>query len=175
MKNAIVLTLFLLFSCSGQKLSSYKDETPKLNLREFFKGNLYALGIVQDRSGQVTKRFKVDIKASWRDNVVTLNESFLYSDNTTSSRVWQLQEIRPGVYEGRAGDVEGVATGETAGNAFSFEYVLNVPVGKKTYEVKFDDWMYLLDNQTLMAKSKMRKWGFDLGEVTLVMMKKETL
>lgn len=175
MKLATIMSLFLLLSCSGQKLNSYKDELPKLNLREFFNGNLYALGIVQDRSGQVIKRFSVEIKASWKNNIATLDESFQYSDKTRSSRIWQLQEISPGHYQGRAGDVIGVAVGETAGNVFAFDYVLSVPVGERNFDITFEDWMYLLDNKTLMAKTKMKKWGFDVGEVTLVMMKKESL
>jgi hypothetical protein len=45
-------------------------------------------------------------------------------------------------------------------------------VGDTTYEVNFEDWMYLLDKNTLLARSYMNKWGFDLGEVTIVMNKK---
>ena len=37
-----------------------------------------AHGIVQDRSGKVIKRFKVDIKASWKDDIATLDEKFVY-------------------------------------------------------------------------------------------------
>ena len=42
-------------------------------------------------------------------------------------------------------------------------------VGDTTYKVNFADWMYLLDKDTLLARSYMNKWGFDLGEVTIVM------
>lgn len=174
MKLAMLILVLFFNACSGQKLNSYSDELPKLNLKEYFNGHLYALGIVQDRSGQVIKRFSVEIEASWKENVATLDEKFLYSDKTTSSRIWKLVEMQPGIYQGSAGDVVGVAKGKTAGNVFSFDYVLNVPVGEKSYEVKFEDWMYLLDKKTLMAKSSMKKWGFYLGEVTLVMMKKES-
>ena len=66
----------------------------------------------------------------------------------------------------------GIANGETAGNVFYFEYDLDLPVGDTTYKVNFADWMYLLDKDTLLARSYMNKWGFDLGEVTIVMNKK---
>ena len=65
----------------------------------------------------------------------------------------------------------GVASGETAGNVFYFVYDLDLPVGETTYEVNFEDWMYLMDKNTLLARSYMNKWGFDLGEVTIVMIK----
>ena len=167
----IILLLFL-SSCTDHSIKSYSDELPKINLREFFNGEIYALGIVQDRSGRVIKRFKVDIKASWIASKAILDEKFTYSDGTKSSRVWELKEVGSARYEGRAGDVVGVASGETAGNVFYFVYNLDLPVEETTYVVNFEDWMYLLDKNTLLARSYMNKWGFDLGEVTIVMNKK---
>lgn len=163
--------LLTLFSCSNHSLSHYANEEPKLNLRDFFNGQIYAQGIVQDRSGKVINRFDVDIKGSWDADEATLDEKFLYSDKTTSNRVWKLKEIGDSKYEGRAHDVIGVAKGEVAGNAFFFEYNLDVPVGKGSYKIHFEDWMYLLDNETLLARSYMTKWGFRVGEVTIVMKK----
>ena len=171
MRIFYIIFLFFLSSCTEHNIKSYTDELPKLNLREFFNGDIYALGIVQNRSGLVIKRFKVDIKASWIGNKAILDEKFTYSDGTKSSRVWELKEIGPAGYEGRASDVVGVASGETAGNVFYFVYDLDLPVGETTYEVNFEDWMYLMDKNTLLARSYMNKWGFDLGEVTIVMIK----
>ena len=152
---------------------TYKDEKPLFNVSDFFKGKIYALGIVQDRSGKVINRFKVDIKAKSLNGVTTLDESFDYSDGAKSKRVWTLKEIGPSNYVGNAGDVIGDATGQVAGNAFYFQYMLKLPVGDKIYDVKFVDWMFLLDKKTLLARSYMSKWGIDLGEVTIVMMKKD--
>lgn len=173
MKIIIALMLLTFISCSNQSLNSYKNEDPKIDLREFFNGKIYAQGIVQDRSGAVIKRFDVDIQGSWKDNVCTLVEKFNYSDKTKSTRIWTLTEIGPSKYEGRAGDVIGVAQGEVAGNTFFFQYNLDVPVGDSQYKVHFEDWMYLLDKNTLLARSYMTKWGFRVGEVTIVMTKKD--
>lgn len=173
MKLLLGVMLLLTFSCSNHSLQDYKDEKPELNLRSFFDGKLYAQGIVQDRSGKVIKRFNVDITASWEGNVCTLNEKFEYSDQSKSTRVWRLTETAPGKYEGVAGDVIGVAKGEVAGNTFYFEYTLDVPVGDKTFHIPFKDWMFLLDKNTLLARSYMTKWGFKVGEVSLIMTKKE--
>ena len=172
MRIFYIILLLLLSSCSDHSIKSYSGEEPKINLREFFEGDIFALGIVQDRSGQVIKRFKVDIKAYWNGNKAILDEKFVYSDGTISSRVWELKEIGASKYEGRADDVVGIASGETAGNTFYFEYDLDLPVGDTNYKVNFEDWMYLLDKNTLLARSYMNKWGFNLGEVTIVMNKK---
>ena len=37
----------------------------------------------------------------------------------------------------------------------------------KTYEVQFDDWMYLIDEHVMLNKAVMSKFGVRLGEVTL--------
>ncbi|WP_372654356.1 DUF3833 domain-containing protein [Halobacteriovorax sp.] len=173
--NKVVLLVLFLFqvSCADHSVMNYKDEEPKLNLRSFFNGNIYALGIVQDRSGVIIQRFKVDMVANWKGNVATLDEKFLYSDGTKGERIWTLTEKEGRMYEGTAGDVDGKARGQVSGNTFFFEYVLNVPVGESVYRVKLEDWMFLLDDNTLMARSYMSKWGFDVGEVTIVMMKRK--
>ena len=171
MRLFYIVIFFLISSCTEHKINYYKNETPKINLNEFFKGKLLAHGIVQDRSGKVINRFKVDIIASWKDDIATLDEEFVYSDGSKSSRIWKLKKIGSNQFEGVAGDVEGVAEGETAGNAFYFVYDLNLPVDDSTYVVNFEDWMFLMDENTLLSRSYMSKWGFDVGEVTLVMTK----
>jgi alpha-acetolactate decarboxylase len=45
--------------------------------------------------------------------------------------------------------------------------VLSLPVDGKVYQVNFDDWMYLLDDDTMANRSSMTKFGFELGQVTL--------
>jgi len=47
-----------------------------------------------------------------------------------------------------------------------------LPVNGKTYHVQFDDWMYLHDQQTMVNRASMSKFGFKLGEVTLFFKKK---
>ena len=166
-----IVLFCLISSCTEHRINYYNNENHRIDLNEFFNGKLLAHGIVQDRSGKVIKRFKVNIIASWKDNVATLNEKFVYSDGSKSSRIWKLKKIGSNQFEGTAGDVEGVAEGETAGNAFYFEYELNLPVDDTTYLINFEDWMFLMDENTLLSRSYMSKWGFDVGEVTLVMTK----
>ena len=44
---------------------------------------------------------------------------------------------------------------------------LNLPVDDTTYVVTFDDWMYLLDEDRMVNRSVMKKFGVRLGEVIL--------
>ena len=138
-----------------------------LELRDYFDGTIDAWGMFQDRSGKVVKRFHVLIDARWQGDTGTLDERFTYSDGTTQRRVWTITRLGPGRYSGRADDVVGEATGEAAGNALRWRYVLALPVDGKVYNVDFDDWMFLMDEQVMLNRSLMSKWGFRLGEVTL--------
>ena len=138
-----------------------------LELRDYFDGTIDAWGMFQDRSGKVVKRFHVLIDARWQGDTGTLDERFTYSDGTTQRRVWTITRLGPGRYSGRADDVVGEATGEAAGNALRWRYVLALPVDGKVYNVDFDDWMFLMDDQVMLNRSLMSKWGFRLGEVTL--------
>lgn len=163
----------IISGCSTTQVQDYKDEKPKLVLEDYLSGNLEAHGFFQDRSGKIVKRFKVLMKATWSGNSGTLDEDFEYSDGSKSKRVWTLKKEADGKYSGTAADVIGKADGESAGNAFRWNYTLDLPVGDKTYHVQFDDWMYLLDDGIMMNKSKMSKFGFYLGEVTLVFFKRK--
>ena len=166
------VALLGLWGCSSVNIDDYRAETPVLELRDYFDGTLDAWGMFQDRSGKVVKRFHVVIEASWQGEVGTLDERFTYSDGSTQRRVWTLTRLGEGRYTGRADDVVGVASGEAAGNALRWRYVLALPVDGKVYNVDFDDWMFLMDDKVMLNRSLMSKFGFRLGEVTLSFVKR---
>ena len=165
----MILTLVLaslLASCSS-KIEDYAGTTPALELDEFFRGELVAFGMVQDRSGRVLRRFKVDMVASWKDNQGILEENFVYDDGERQRRTWRLEKHADGRYTGTAGDVVVPAEGRTRGYALNWRYTLAVPVDGRVWNIDFNDWMYLLDEDRLINRAEMTKWGFNVGEVTL--------
>ena len=161
-----------LTACASTGVEQYRAETPVLDLKTYLNGTLDAWGMFQDRSGKVVKRFHVVIEASWQGEVGTLDERFAYSDGSTQRRVWTITRLGPGRYSGRADDVVGEASGEAAGNALRWRYVLALPVDGKVYNVDFDDWMFLMDDKVMLNRSLMSKFGFRLGEVTLSFVKR---
>jgi hypothetical protein len=95
-----------------------------------------------------------------------LDERFRYDDGETQTRVWTLVRQSDNSWRGRAGDVIGEAIGQTAGNALHWNYTL-LPVDDKQYEVQMDDWMYQMDERTLINRTSMSKFGVEVGQVTL--------
>ena len=157
----------LLSSCASPNIEQYANEKPALDLAQFFNGKVIAHGIFQDRSGQVVKRFTVDMEGRWQGKEGVLDEHFTYSDGKKERRIWRLTQHADGRYSGTADDVAGIANGRAMGNAFQWAYTLKLPVDGQVYEVQFDDWMYLVDERVMLNRATMRKFGIRLGEVTL--------
>ena len=151
--------------------ADYAAETPVLDLKRYFDGELVAHGIFTDRSGKVARRFTVQMTGTWQGDEGTLDERFTYSDGKTERRVWRLTDLGNGRWRGRADDVVGEATGQSSGNALNWAYTLRLPVDDKVYEVQFDDWMFLMDERVMLNRAIMSKFGIRLGEVTLAFRK----
>ena len=170
---ALILCSLLLASCATSPTpADYADQKPQLDLKQYFNGELVAHGIFTDRAGKVARRFTVQLTGTWDGKQGTLDERFTYSDGKTERRVWRLTDEGNGRWTGRADDVVGFAEGRAAGNALNWRYTLALPVDGKVYEVQFDDWMYLMDDQVMLNKAAMSKFGVGLGEVTLSFLKK---
>ena len=120
-----------------------------------------------DRSGKVLQRFTVAMRGTWQGERGTLDEDFTYADGRREKRVWHIVREGPGRYTGRAGDVVGEARGIAAGNALNWRYTLEVPVGGDRYHLDFDDWMFLIDDDVLLNRAVMSKFGVRVGEVLL--------
>lgn len=167
--RSISLVLAIAVAGCGTTMTpaDYAAEQPVLDLKTYFNGTVDAWGMFQDRSGKVVKRFTVVMHCSWDGDTGTLDEDFTYSDGTTQKRVWTLKKVGENRYIGTAGDVIGAADGTTGGNTLNWKYVLALPVDGKVYHVNFDDWMYQMDENVMINRAVMSKFGIRLGEVTL--------
>lgn len=162
-----VIALLALSGCASQSLSQYQDQTPEFIPEQFFNGPLTAYGMVTNRSGEVTRRFVAQIDAYWVDGVGTLDEVFVWSDGEEQTRVWTLTPNTDGSYAAVAGDVVEPTTMRVAGNALQMKYQLLLPFGDGDIAVTMDDWMYLITDDTLINRTNISKFGFNLGEVIL--------
>ncbi|MFM7968148.1 DUF3833 domain-containing protein [Aeromonas sp. A-5] len=159
--------LLLLAGC-GTSLDDYRGQGPNWDLASFFNGKLVAHGLVTDRSGEVTSRFRVEMQGRWREGKGELFEQFYFDDGRQQTRTWFLSKGAVGHWRGTASDVVGEAVGKTAGFALNWRYQLDLalPDGE-VVRVSFDDWMYLLDQDRLINRAEISKFGIHLGEVIL--------
>ena len=161
-----------LAGCATPDVNDYASERPVLVLERYFDGRVDAWGMFTDRSGKVVKRFTVVVDCKWSGDDGVLDEDFTYSDGTKQRRVWHIRKLADGRYAGRADDVVGEAQGQARGNALHWNYTLALPVDGRTWDVDMDDWMYQMDDQTLLNRTTMSKFGVRLGEVTLAFRKR---
>ena len=168
--RVIVMALIPFLSACSASLDDYRGTQPELDLKQFFNGHLEAYGIVQDYKGKVARRFRADILGAWDGEQGLLDEQFIFDDGEEQHRCWQLERMGKR-YQGIAGDVVGMAEGEVAGNALNWQYTLAVPVNGKTWNLKLNDWMFLVDDNNLINRASMYKFGLEVGEITLYIRK----
>ena len=109
----------------------------------------------------------------WEGDSGVLEESFEYYDGRTQQRVWKINKLDRDQYSGRADDIIGTATGEQSGNAVRWSYDMDLEVSGKTYKIRFDDWMWLMNDGVLINRSYLKKFGITVAELTIFMQKSE--
>ena len=174
--NLILLIIIAQFitSCSSNstmKPEDFKDKQPRLIIEEYLAGEVKAWGILQNRSGKVTRQFSAILNGKWDGTQLILDEIFNWDDGEVQKRQWKINKIDDHNYEGTAGDVVGKAKGFSYGPAFKFEYVLLVPVKGKELKITFDDWIFKQDERVAINRAIMTKFGFKVAELTVVFVK----
>ena len=153
------------------KPEDFKDQKPRLVIEEYLKGEVKAWGILQNRSGKVTRQFSAVLNGKWDGKQLILDEVFNWNDGEIQNRQWKINKINDHNYEGTAGDVVGKAKGYSYGPAFEFEYVLLVPVKGKEIKITFDDWIFKQDDRVAINRATMTKFGFKVAELTVIFVK----
>ncbi|WP_439154075.1 DUF3833 family protein [Yoonia sp.] len=173
MRLLILPLLALLAACTGKP--SFDDPSlsdRKLNLEDFFDGDLVAYGQFQDILGTVRRSFVVTIRGDWDNERLRLVEDFTYEDGSTEQRIWTLTKTGPDSWTGTAPGVIGQATGQEQDNRFNWAYEIDLPIPSAdgtsdTMRVTFDDWMWLLAEDRLLNLAYVKRYGVDIGTVTI--------
>jgi hypothetical protein len=164
--------LYLLTGCSSTTTADYAANGPKLDIRQYLNGKLEAWGVLFDYTGKADLHFHVTMEGSWEGNVGTLKENFVYSDGRKDQRIWTITFTDDTNFTATAHDVEGQAVGTQAGNAVNMKYTLNaVRASGDTITLTMDDWLYRVDEHTVINRTKMRKFGITVGELMIAFRK----
>ena len=155
----------LLFELGAQSIDDYAAQRPVLDLRHYLNGALAGSGVFFGLSGRVERRFTVDMTGCWRGNQGTVDEHFRYHDGETGDRRWSLVFADNGTFTATAQDVQGTATGAQRGNAAVMRYRLRLPRAAGTITVGMEDWFYLMEDDMLVNRARMTKFGLKVGEV----------
>jgi hypothetical protein len=164
---ALGLVLLLSACGSGMKLEDFEGKQPSFRLEEYFLGPTKAWGWFEDRFGKIRRQFVVEMTGTVEDGVLTLDERFVYDDGERETRIWTIEVQGDGRYRGTTDGVVGAAEGRVVGPALNWTYTFDLKVGDNTWQVHFDDWMIQQDDQVVINKATVSKYGFTLGTVML--------
>ena len=176
MKLKSLLTLglcgLLTSGCATMQIEDFEGITPEFIPQKYFNGPMTAYGLVKDRNGKIIRSFKGKLVGSWDANGVgTLDEKFVYSDGETQTRVWTLKPTSKKTFTGTAGDIVGEAQMVAKGNTVMIDYVMEVPYKGSTIEISVRDWLHLQEDGVILNHSKMKKFGFEVGELVITIIK----
>jgi len=174
LKNLSFLFLipFIFLGCSKMQIEDFTNKTPEFIPQEYFNGKLKAYGLVKDRSGKIIRSFKGDLVGSWDENGIgTLDEKFIYDDGEELTRVWKLKPTGDKTFDATAGDIIGTAKMIANGNTVMIDYVMRVPYNDSTIDISVKDWLHLQDDGVIINHSKMKKFGFTVGELVITIIK----
>lgn len=160
-----------LTACGSTSVDDYQAREPAFAPEDFFNGALTAHGVVKDFSGTAIRHFSADILGCWSEGVGTLDEDFVFDDGARQKRVWTLTPNGSQTYVGTAGDVVGAGLARWHGNAMFLDYTLRIELESGPIEVKIDDRMYRVSDNVVINESKMRKFGFGVGEILLTIIR----
>ena len=155
----------------SQHPDDYDASGPQLNLREHLNGPILCEGVLYGPTGKVTSRFVADMNVSWEGNVGIMTEHFRYSDGSTQDRCWTLTLGNDGSVKATAPDVIGEGQGMAKGHALQLLYKLKLPDDAGGHVLDAVDWMYLVENGTIMNRSQFRKFGIKVAELVATMRK----
>ena len=169
----IALTLVALWTRSltfaAQKPSDYAGKGPDFNLREHLNGPILCEGVIYGPTGRVTSRFVADFHATWDGNIGTMTETFRYDSGATQERQWTLTLGNDGRIKAEAPDVVGAGEGVQQGPGVQLKYRIRLPEDAGGHVLDTIDWMYLVENGTIMNRSQFRKFGIKVAELVATM------
>lgn len=172
---ALALLLFhrAKMSFVAQHPDDYEAKHPELNLREHLNGPILCEGVIYGPMGRVSSRFVADMNVTWDGNVGTMTEHFRYDSGTTQDRCWTLTLGNDGSVKATAPDVIGNGRGQAKGHALQLLYKIKLADDAGGHVLDAVDWMYLVENGTIMNRSQFSKFGIKVAELVATMRRVE--
>ncbi len=155
----------------SQSPTEFAGKGPAFDPREHLSGPILCEGVIYGPTGRVTSRFVADMVGEWNGNTGTLRETFRYDSGTVQNRCWTLRLGNDGKMQATAPDVVGTGTGAVSGPAVEMRYDIKLPADAGGHVLSVVDWMYLMENGTIMNRSQFTKFGITVAELVATMRK----
>jgi hypothetical protein len=170
---ALTLVLILIsrrwIGFTAQSPKDYDGKGPAFDPRHHLSGPIQCEGVIYGPLGRVASRFVADMHGTWGSNHGTLQEDFRYDSGLAQARCWTLHLGDDGRIRATAPDLVGEGTGHVAGSAVVLRYKIRLEPSAGGHVLDVTDWMYLMENGTIMNRSQFFKWGIKVAELVATM------
>lgn len=162
---ALMATLRRFTGFSAQKPEDYAKLGPTFDLRTHLSGPILCEGVIYGPTGRVTSRFVADMEGKWEGNKGVLDEVFRYDSGAVQKRAWHLNLSNDGSIRATAADVVGTGSGRAEGAGVLLRYKLRLTEEAGGHVLDVTDWMYLMENGTIINRSQFSKFGIKVAEL----------
>lgn len=153
----------------SQKSADLASGSPRFDLRTHLSGPILCEGVIYGPTGRVSSRFVAEMEGTWDGNRGTLRERFRYDSGRVQDREWRLTVGNDGRIKAEADDVVGAGSGVANGAAVQLTYRIKLDADAGGHVLDVVDWMYLMENGTIMNRSQFRKFGIKVAELVATM------
>jgi hypothetical protein len=163
---AFTLALLLAGCSKPMPVSGFAASKPAFDPVAFWTGHTHSWGVIENRSGAPTETIQTDCVGTGEPGGLHMVQTLTEGDGTVHHREWHLRSEGGGRFSATANDMDGTAHGQAAGRAFHWQWQWARAPGSATQDVTMSQWMYLMDNGTMMNRTVISKLGVTLAEVT---------
>lgn len=153
---------------ASQRPQDHAGQTPTFDPRKHLNGPILCEGILYGPLGRVSSRFIAHMEGRWDGNRAILTERFFYDSGRSQDREWQLTLGNQGLVA-TADDLVGPGRGVICGNAVQMKYRIRLAPEAGGHVLDVVDWMYLMENGTILNRSQFRKFGIKVAELIATM------
>jgi Protein of unknown function (DUF3833) len=153
----------------AQQPQDLAGQGPEFDLRRHINGPILCEGLIYGPTGRVVSRFVADMEGRWNGNQGVLKETFRYDSGTVQHRAWTLDLSDDGQIAATAADVIGVGHGSAHGAGVRLRYRIRLAPEAGGHVLDVVDWMYLMENGTIMNRSQFSKFGIMVAELVATM------
>ncbi len=143
------------------------NEGAKLDLKQFFSGDIEGFAIVKNSLDEIVETQIVKMNGKWNNNKGILTQEITRSDGSSDSRTWLITLNSDGTFDAVGHDVYGMAVGKQNGNSAYMKYLIITQKEK----INFLDKIYLVDSKSAIMISKFSRKSGDSG-LAIISLKK---
>lgn len=154
----------------AQKPADYaKAGAPTFDIKTQISGPILCEGVIYGPMGRVVSRFVADFHATWDGDTGRMTEHFRYNSGRTQDREWTLITGGGGTVTLSAADLVGKGRGKQSGPTLMLSYRIRLPKESGGHVLDVQDWMYVVENGTIINRSQFRKFGIKVAELVATM------